>query len=222
MNLLVEPQVGKVTEAKIKTGSNWEGRISNEKYKSLPFILNENLKQDKDDYEELEYSFDVVRNLNGSLAAVNVLPIRTPFHLEKTLQRYPEFRQFYTIKTKTTLETNLDKKVQQIITEFCLKNESFAEQKFEKFISYRNKSAEIRQTVENASEEDRQKASQTMEKIISLYSNSDQSRVYAHFDMDMFFAACEQLRNPDLSGELFGIASSSVLATSNYEARKYG
>ena len=40
--------------------------------------------------------------------------------------------------------------------------------------------------------------------------------------MDMFFAACEQLRNPELSDKMFGIKSGTRLATTNYNARKYG
>ena len=40
--------------------------------------------------------------------------------------------------------------------------------------------------------------------------------------MDMFFAACEERENPELSGKLFAVGGNSMLSTSNYEARKYG
>lgn len=46
--------------------------------------------------------------------------------------------------------------------------------------------------------------------------------VFAHLDLDMFFAAVEEKLNPDLQGIPFAVGGMSMLSTSNYEARKYG
>ena len=56
----------------------------------------------------------------------------------------------------------------------------------------------------------------------SYFKNYLNSRIYVHLDMDMFFAACEQLRNPELTDKIFGIKSKTRLATTNYNARKFG
>ena len=46
--------------------------------------------------------------------------------------------------------------------------------------------------------------------------------IYAHIDLDMFFAAVEEKLNPELQGIPFAVGGMSMLSTSNYEARKYG
>ena len=47
-------------------------------------------------------------------------------------------------------------------------------------------------------------------------------RTYVHIDMDCFYAAVETRDNPRLAGRAMAIGGSSMLSTSNYEARKYG
>ncbi len=53
--------------------------------------------------------------------------------------------------------------------------------------------------------------------------------VVIYIDMDYFFAACEELRHPELAGKPFVVGTSppehrmrGVVQTCNYEARKYG
>ncbi|EQD46067.1 DNA-directed DNA polymerase [mine drainage metagenome] len=52
--------------------------------------------------------------------------------------------------------------------------------------------------------------------------------VVIYIDMDSFFAACEELRHPELKGKPFVVGTSSeaesrgVVQTASYEARKYG
>ena len=52
-----------------------------------------------------------------------------------------------------------------------------------------------------------------------------QRRIILHIDMNAFFAACEQLRDPSLKGKPIAVGSKhsrSVLSTASYEARAYG
>ena len=54
----------------------------------------------------------------------------------------------------------------------------------------------------------------------------DFSRKIIHIDMDCFYAAVEMRENPSLQGKPVAVGGSpqqrGVLATCNYEARKYG
>ncbi|KAL8274271.1 hypothetical protein Esti_001782 [Eimeria stiedai] len=50
----------------------------------------------------------------------------------------------------------------------------------------------------------------------------DAGRVYVHVDMDMFFCAVEMRDDPSLVTVPMAVGSLSMLATANYEARRYG
>ena len=50
----------------------------------------------------------------------------------------------------------------------------------------------------------------------------DLSRIIVHVDMDMFYAAIEMRDDPSLRGKPIAVGGMSMLATSNYEARKFG
>lgn len=54
-----------------------------------------------------------------------------------------------------------------------------------------------------------------------FYDEDPNEDFYMFFDLDMFFAACELLDRPELASEPI-VVGSLVVATSNYEARKYG
>ena len=54
-----------------------------------------------------------------------------------------------------------------------------------------------------------------------FYKEESKEDFYMFFDLDMFFAACEILDRPELASEPL-VVGSVVVATSNYEARKYG
>ena len=51
------------------------------------------------------------------------------------------------------------------------------------------------------------------------------ARIIMHIDLNAFFAACEELRDPSIKGRVVAIGSrgrSGIISTANYEARKYG
>lgn len=50
----------------------------------------------------------------------------------------------------------------------------------------------------------------------------DAGRVVVHLDMDQFFAAVALLDRPELRGKPYAVGDLSMIATSSYEARKYG
>ncbi len=59
--------------------------------------------------------------------------------------------------------------------------------------------------------------------------SNDNPNIILHVDCDCFYASCEELRNPELSGEpvIIGMGydeddPSGAVATANYEARKHG
>ncbi len=63
-------------------------------------------------------------------------------------------------------------------------------------------------------------------RVICLESNHD---IIMHIDMDYFFAACEEMRHPELKGKPLAVGTSrfedrekGVVQTCNYEARKFG
>ncbi|TVU46154.1 hypothetical protein EJB05_05672, partial [Eragrostis curvula] len=59
-------------------------------------------------------------------------------------------------------------------------------------------------------------------KILELEASRDLSKVWLHTDMDAFYAAVETLENPSLNGKALAVGSMSMIATANYEARKFG
>lgn len=55
-----------------------------------------------------------------------------------------------------------------------------------------------------------------------LEATRDLRRRYIHIDMDMFYAAVEEKKKPELRGKPFGVGSLQMLSTTNYIARQYG
>lgn len=55
-----------------------------------------------------------------------------------------------------------------------------------------------------------------------MEENRDLTQYICHIDMDAFYASVEELDNPELKKVPMAVGSTSMLSTSNYEARKYG
>jgi DNA polymerase kappa len=58
--------------------------------------------------------------------------------------------------------------------------------------------------------------------MLSLERSRDLSRTFIHVDMDMFFAAVEQMHRKELADVPFAIGGIGMISTANYVARKYG
>lgn len=58
--------------------------------------------------------------------------------------------------------------------------------------------------------------------VAMLESTRDITRTWLHIDMDAFYAAVELQSRPDLVGKPIAVGSMDMLATSSYEARKWG
>ena len=57
--------------------------------------------------------------------------------------------------------------------------------------------------------------------INAIIEEIDRSRYWAHFDIDMFYAAIEIRDNPQLANKPIGVGT-GVVSTCNYIARKFG
>jgi DNA polymerase kappa len=66
----------------------------------------------------------------------------------------------------------------------------------------------------------------TQDEIIKITgqirNNNNLDRVWVHFDMDMFYVACELLDKPDLIDKPCAVGGMDMLSTANYVARQYG
>jgi hypothetical protein len=58
--------------------------------------------------------------------------------------------------------------------------------------------------------------------VAQLERTRDLSRTFIHVDMDMFFAAVEQMCRPELAAKPFAIGGIGMISTANYVARRYG
>ncbi|BEJ16343.1 hypothetical protein CspHIS471_0509480 [Cutaneotrichosporon sp. HIS471] len=57
--------------------------------------------------------------------------------------------------------------------------------------------------------------------LLEVEATCDLSQIIVHVDLDAFYAAVEEQRDPSLKGKAFGVGK-GVLTTASYEARKFG
>ncbi|GMK55243.1 hypothetical protein CspeluHIS016_0202990 [Cutaneotrichosporon spelunceum] len=57
--------------------------------------------------------------------------------------------------------------------------------------------------------------------LLEVQATGDLSQTIVHVDLDAFYAAVEEKRDPSLKGKAFGVGK-GVLCTASYEARKFG
>ena len=58
--------------------------------------------------------------------------------------------------------------------------------------------------------------------VDEITKNMKTDRIWAHFDMDMFYVACEIRDRPELADKPCAVGGNSMLSTANYVARKFG
>ncbi|KAL0041976.1 hypothetical protein WJX79_010785 [Trebouxia sp. C0005] len=59
-------------------------------------------------------------------------------------------------------------------------------------------------------------------KMLALEATRDLTKVWAHVDMDAFYAAAEELANPSLKTKPMAVGGIGMVCTANYNARKFG
>ncbi|KAG8185369.1 hypothetical protein JTE90_023115 [Oedothorax gibbosus] len=86
-----------------------------------------------------------------------------------------------------------------------------------------SKVKQLKEALSKLTQGERKSALQKMDALGEvLEAQRDLSHNIVHIDMDAFYAAVEMLDNPDLKGKPMAVGSSSMLSTSNYEARRFG
>lgn len=92
------------------------------------------------------------------------------------------------------------------------------------------KEKQVNQRIENMMQQKAQITSQQLRKAqlqvdkfaMELERNRSLKSTIVHVDMDAFYAAVEMRDNPDLRDKPIAVGSMSMLATSNYHARRFG
>lgn len=115
--------------------------------------------------------------------------------------------------------------VEQVIQE-ASKNSPFYQKEQRRDEARREKITSILQKAANfksLSDEEMSLIKELVDVMIEeLEATRDLSRRYVHIDMDMFYAAVEEKKNPSLRDVPFGVGSKQMLSTTNYLARQYG
>lgn len=92
------------------------------------------------------------------------------------------------------------------------------------------KEKQVNQRIENMMQQKAQITSQQLRKAqlqvdrfaMELERNRNLNNTIVHVDMDAFYAAVEMRDNPELKEKPIAVGSMSMLATSNYHARRFG
>ena len=85
------------------------------------------------------------------------------------------------------------------------------------------KAKEIKKIIAQAPKSQIQQYQNQIDSLLTkIRSSRNYYRYIVHVDMDMFYAACEELNDPSLKTIPFAVGSNMMLSTSNYIARKYG
>ncbi len=113
-------------------------------------------------------------------------------------------------------------KVQQTIYE-ASKGSAYFEQEQRKAAAVEEKMKSIKKQLRHIPHTQiQQMQAQCTKSIKQIDSERDLSRTWIHSDMDMFYAAVAMRDNPSLKGKPIAIGSMSMIATTNYVARKFG
>ena len=98
---------------------------------------------------------------------------------------------------------------------------------------YQNEQRKMKQTQERidrmkataaalSPEEIASKAAAVDARVAELEATRDLTRTWLHVDMDAFFAAVEELDNPNIKGRPFAVGGMGMISTASYAARTFG
>lgn len=132
---------------------------------------------------------------------------------------------FHFMAHKAGMDEINQKKINNIILETS-KNSEYYKRQQEKNHKYNLKVIEMKEKytlVLSKSPNIFQSTIQEIEALIQKYeSERFLKRTWAHFDMDMFFVACEIRDDPSLNDKPVAVGGMSMISTANYIARKFG
>ena len=131
---------------------------------------------------------------------------------------------FHFLTHKAGMDAIDPQKVSQIVME-ASKNSEYYKHEQEKKQKYDEKISEMLKSIEHLSRDSYQ-TSLIDQQIENNFHTYEQERylkkVWVHFDLDMFYVACEIRDNPSLEGKPVAVGGLSMIATANYIARKFG
>ena len=132
--------------------------------------------------------------------------------------------QFHFIAHKAGMDGLDQEKILKIVME-ASKNSEYYKKQVEKKIKNEEKLDEIKKKIEN-SLKDKTFINNIQKVIEKKFQNYEKernlSRLWVHFDLDMFYVACEIRDDLNLKDKPVAVGSMSMISTANYIARKFG
>lgn len=131
---------------------------------------------------------------------------------------------FHFMTHKAGMDTIDAQKISQQVLDIS-KNSEFYKRQQEKKQKYDEKISEMLKTIEHLNKDPCQLylIDKQIEANIDLFEKQRYlKKFWAHFDLDMFFVACEIRDNPSLEGKPVAVGGLSMISTANYIARKFG
>lgn len=131
---------------------------------------------------------------------------------------------FHFLAHKAGMDSIDPQKVSEIVLE-ASKNSEYYKRQQEKKQKYDAKISEMMKTIELFMKDPVQVSiiDNEIDHLIKTYEKERfLKKVWVHFDLDMFFVACEIRDNPTLAEKPVAVGGLSMISTANYIARKYG
>jgi hypothetical protein len=214
---------GQIEEIKYPNDQNWYGLIKpSDQNRRILFGLKDNTILDEIDWQNNLIEFDKVAHLHdeNNVVALNITPI-LPEKVFDDFEKNDLFKSWIGLKLGKAGMNEVDlEKVNEIIFNLSKNSKFYAAEKI-RYIRYKNKSYEIKSKIKNLSTDQRKINKDFFDSLIPENSVKH-DRTVVHVDMDMFYCACEEKRNPKLRDKCFGVGTNLMLSTSNYIARRYG
>ncbi|KAL4442278.1 hypothetical protein ABPG74_005619 [Tetrahymena malaccensis] len=148
---------------------------------------------------------------------------QTHHNLEENEQNKGEV-QYLFVGNKAGLD-NVDKdKINKIINETTQSSEFYKRQQMKRE-QYDERIKEMKQIIEQTKQDHIKLLKikkECEEKLDQIKQLTQFDRVWVHFDMDMFYVACELKDRPQLKDLPVAVGGMSMISTANYIARKFG